>query len=208
MALEHVAKDAGVFVVGGAVADVEVFENGYLHVVDVVAVPEGFEDGVAEAEDDQVLDGVFFRTVKDEFRKVYYAKTTSMSSYLCPFALICIQPADDMCSGLKIHYYYLRGAKYEQIRVWRKRQGEQRVFLQSFSESTIQKELAQLKKFKVPSFHCIIQVYENSVINSDVSLVDMIQFQFHPIKVRYIKLNNKEAMVTVLVSNCKDTDHC
>ena len=127
----------------------------------------------------QVLDGVFFRTVKDEFRKVYYAKTTSMSSYLCPFALICIQPADDMCSGLKIQYYYLRGAKYEQIRVWRKRQGEQ-----SFSESTIQKELAQLKKFKVPSFHCIIQVYENSVINSDVSLVDMIQFQFHPIKVR------------------------
>ena len=58
------------------------------------------------------------------------------------------------------------------------------------------------------SFHCIIQVYENSVINSDVSLVDMIQFQFHPIKERYIQLNDKEAMVTVHVSNCKDTDNC
>ena len=65
MALEHVAKDAGVFVVGGAVADVEVFENGYLDVVDVVSVPEGFEDGVAESEDDQVLDGVFAEIVVD-----------------------------------------------------------------------------------------------------------------------------------------------
>lgn len=65
------------------------------------------------------------------------------------------------------------------------------------------KELAQLKKFKGPSFHCIIQVYENSVISSDAPLMDMIQVQFHPIKVRYIKLNNKEAMVTVYVSNCQ-----
>ena len=38
--------------------------------------------------------------------------------------------------------------------------------------------------------------------------MDMVQFQFHPIKVRHIKLNDKEAMVIVYVSNCKDTDHC
>ena len=157
----------------------------------------------------QVLDGGFFRTVKDEFRKVYYTKATSVSSYLSPFASICIKPDNDMCSGLKIHYYYLRGEKYEQINVWKKRQGPHRVFVQSFIDSEREiEDLDSFKKFKVPTFHCIIQVYEHSVINSDASLVDMIHFQFHPIKIRYIQLNDKEAMVDVHVSNCKDTDNC
>ena len=105
-----------------------------------------------------------------------------------------------MCSGLKIQYYYLRGEKYEQIHVWKKHQGKHRVAVLSFSDSVRQKELAQLKKFKVPTFHCIIQVYENTVINSDAPLMDLVQFQFHPIKVRHIKLNDKEAMVIVYVT--------
>ena len=33
--------------------------------IDVVAVPEGFEDGIAKAEDDEVLDGVFSQIVVD-----------------------------------------------------------------------------------------------------------------------------------------------
>ena len=65
VALEHVAQDAGVFVVRGTVAYIEVFENGDLDVVDVVAIPQRLEDGVAEAEDDQVLDGVFAEVVVD-----------------------------------------------------------------------------------------------------------------------------------------------
>ena len=65
MALEHVAEDAGVFVVAAAVAYVEVFENGDLDVIDVVAVPERLEDGVAKAKYDEVLDGVFAEVVID-----------------------------------------------------------------------------------------------------------------------------------------------
>ena len=53
------------FVVSGAVSDVEVFEDGDLDVVDVVAVPEWFEDGVSEAEDYEVLYGVFAEVVVD-----------------------------------------------------------------------------------------------------------------------------------------------
>ena len=156
----------------------------------------------------QVLDSGFFRTVKDEFRKVYYTVVTSMSSYIAPLASICIKPVNDTCSVSRIQYYYLRGEKYEQINVWKNRHGTYRVIVQSFSDSARQKELAPFKKFKVPAFHCIIQVYENSVINSDASLVDIVQFQFHPIKVKYNQLNDEEAMVTMRVSNCKDTDNC
>ena len=36
----------------------------------------------------------------------------------------------------------------------------------------------------------------------------MVQFQFHPIKVRLIKLNDKETMATLHLSKCKDTDKC
>ena len=82
----------------------------------------------------QVLDDGLIRTVMDEFRKLYCAEATSVSSYLTPFALICIKTADSKCSGLKIHYYYLWGEKYKAINVWRKRQGGHWVLLQSFSD--------------------------------------------------------------------------
>ena len=65
VALEHIAQHAGLVVVGGAFRDGYGFGDGDLDVVDVVAGPEGFKDGVGETEYQQVLDGFFAEIVVD-----------------------------------------------------------------------------------------------------------------------------------------------
>ena len=49
MALNHVAQGTRGFVKTAAALDAECFGGGDLHVVHVVAIPERFEDAVAEA---------------------------------------------------------------------------------------------------------------------------------------------------------------
>ena len=65
VALNHVAKCAGGFVKAAAALDAEGFRGGDLHVVHVVAVPQRLENAVAEAQDQQVLDGIFAEIVVD-----------------------------------------------------------------------------------------------------------------------------------------------
>lgn len=47
--LHHVAEGAGFFIIAGAGFHAEGFAGGDLHILDVAAIPEGFEDGVGEA---------------------------------------------------------------------------------------------------------------------------------------------------------------
>ena len=61
----HVAKGAGGFVEAAAMFDADGFGGGDLHVVDVIAIPERLDDVVREAEDHQVLDGLFAEVVVD-----------------------------------------------------------------------------------------------------------------------------------------------
>ena len=63
--LEDVAARAGLLVEGAAALDAEVLGHGDLHVVDVAPVPERLEDAVAEAEDEQVADGLLAQVVVD-----------------------------------------------------------------------------------------------------------------------------------------------
>ena len=63
--LDHVAHDAGGFVVGSAAFDADGFGDGDLDGIHIVAVPDGFEDSVGEAEDEHVLDGLFSEVVVD-----------------------------------------------------------------------------------------------------------------------------------------------
>ena len=63
--LDDVAEGAGLLVEGAAAFDAEGFGDGDLHVVDVVAVPDGLEDAVGEAEDEHVLHGLFAEVVVD-----------------------------------------------------------------------------------------------------------------------------------------------
>ncbi len=63
--LDDVADGSGLVVEGTAALDAEVFGHGDLDALDEVAVPEGFEEGVGEAEGDDVVDGAFGEVVVD-----------------------------------------------------------------------------------------------------------------------------------------------
>src|SRR5439155_20358228 len=63
--LEEVAARAGLLVERPAALDADRLGDGDLHVVDVPAVPDRLEDPVAEAEDEEVPDGLLAEVVVD-----------------------------------------------------------------------------------------------------------------------------------------------
>jgi len=63
--LKHVSQDTGFFVVLAATLDAYRFRGGNLHVRDVMAIPQRLENGVAEAEHQNVLDALFAEVVID-----------------------------------------------------------------------------------------------------------------------------------------------
>ena len=67
----HVAKCAGGFVKAAAMFDAHGFGGGDLHMVDVIAIPERLDDAVGEAEDHDVLDGLFAQIVIDAVDLVF-----------------------------------------------------------------------------------------------------------------------------------------
>ena len=65
MVLNHVAQHAGFLVVGAAAFQADGFSHGDLDGVDVASVPDGFENDVGEAQDKDVLNGLFSEIVVD-----------------------------------------------------------------------------------------------------------------------------------------------
>ena len=65
MILDHIAEGASAFVVGAAGFDAEGFGGGDLDMIDVAIIPEGFEDSVSEAEDHDILGGLFAEEMID-----------------------------------------------------------------------------------------------------------------------------------------------
>ena len=65
MILEHVANDARLLVIAGAVLDADGLGDGDLHVVHVAVVPERLEDAVGEAQHEDVLDRLLPEVVVD-----------------------------------------------------------------------------------------------------------------------------------------------
>ena len=65
MVLHHIAQCTGLLVEGSAALDAQRLGCGDLHVVDVVSVPDGFEDAVGEAKDQDVLDRFLTQIVVD-----------------------------------------------------------------------------------------------------------------------------------------------
>ena len=65
MVLHDVARGPGLFVELAAALDADVLGDRDLHVIDVVAVPQRLEDRVAEAQRDEVLDGLLAQVVID-----------------------------------------------------------------------------------------------------------------------------------------------
>ena len=63
--LDHVSHHAELVIVAGAFSNIHRLRHGYLHVVHIIAVPDGFKDGVREAQDQQILNGLFAEVVID-----------------------------------------------------------------------------------------------------------------------------------------------
>jgi len=65
MVLEHVAQDAGLVVVTPAPSDIDCFHDADLHAFDIGPVPDWLEHGVGEAEEEDVLRGLFAQIMVD-----------------------------------------------------------------------------------------------------------------------------------------------
>ena len=65
MILDHVAHDAGGFIVIPAVLDADGLADQHLHVVDVAPIPDRLEQAVCEAQHHDVLHGFFAEVVID-----------------------------------------------------------------------------------------------------------------------------------------------
>ncbi len=63
--LDHVAQRSGLLIICPATFDTDRLRAGDLHIVDVAAVPERLKDAVAEAERQDVLDGLLPQVVVD-----------------------------------------------------------------------------------------------------------------------------------------------
>src|SRR6185369_2382806 len=63
--LNYVAKRSCFFIKRTAAFDSQRFSSGDLHVIDVVAIPDGLEDAVAETEYQDVLHRLFAQVVID-----------------------------------------------------------------------------------------------------------------------------------------------
>ena len=63
MILHDVAERAGLFVEGAASLDAELLGHGDLDLTDAIAVPQRLEEGVAESEGQEVLDGLLAQVV-------------------------------------------------------------------------------------------------------------------------------------------------
>src|SRR5688500_12424257 len=65
MVLSHVSESSRLLVETPAIADAVIFSNRDLHVVYIPTVPYGLEDRIREAEDKEVLHGLFAEVVVD-----------------------------------------------------------------------------------------------------------------------------------------------
>ncbi len=63
--LHHVAQRTSLLVERSSAFDAQCFRRGDLHVVDVIAVPDGLKNSVGKAEDQNVLHGLFAEVVVD-----------------------------------------------------------------------------------------------------------------------------------------------
>jgi len=63
--LNHVAQGARIVVIGSAMADAHRLGHGDLHIVDILAIPQRLEQGIAEAKGEDVLHGLLAEEVID-----------------------------------------------------------------------------------------------------------------------------------------------
>ena len=65
MVLDYIADGTGLFIVGAAALESQVFRYGNLYMVNVATVPDGFKNAICQAKNKDVLDGFFAEIVVD-----------------------------------------------------------------------------------------------------------------------------------------------
>src|SRR5262245_33972605 len=65
MVLNHVAKRSSAIVVGGSTFDTELLGHRDLNVLDMVTIPQAFENRICESKDKKVLNGFFSEVMVD-----------------------------------------------------------------------------------------------------------------------------------------------
>ena len=68
---DHIAQRASLVVIPSALLDSQRFGHGDLHMVDVPPVPDGFEDSVRKAEDQDILHRLFAQIVVDAVNLIF-----------------------------------------------------------------------------------------------------------------------------------------
>ena len=87
MILNHIPQRARLVVVARPCTNAKLFGNADLNGIDPVTIPERLEDGVTEAEDQQVLHGLFSQVVVDPVDLVFseiFADETDKLTGGCP----------------------------------------------------------------------------------------------------------------------------
>ena len=82
MIRHHVAQRARLFVITAALLDPDFFGRGDLHRVDIATVPNRLEDAVAEAKDQNVLDGFFAEIVINAIDLILFQYALNVSIQL------------------------------------------------------------------------------------------------------------------------------
>ena len=65
MVLDHVAHYPGAIIIASACANAFGLRHGDLHVINIVAVPDGFKARIGKAEDQHILDRLFAQVMID-----------------------------------------------------------------------------------------------------------------------------------------------
>src|SRR5579863_1883467 len=68
----HVAQRAGLIIVTAAILDAYGFRNGYLHMVNVAAVPDRLENSFAKAEGQDILHGLFAEVMINAINLIFF----------------------------------------------------------------------------------------------------------------------------------------
>ena len=107
MIRHHVAQRAGRFIECAAMLDADGFRHRDLHVIDIIVVPQRFEEAVAEAERHDVLDGLFAEIVIDSVDLILVQACANLAiERVRRFQVVAERLLDDHSSPMTVRFLW------------------------------------------------------------------------------------------------------
>ena len=89
MVLHHITQGPRRFVESAALLDTEIFDGGDFHVVDIVPVPERFEDAVGKTESQYILGSLFTKEMVDTVNLLFVEdRSIDFVQFTCRFEVV------------------------------------------------------------------------------------------------------------------------